>query len=135
MARKVRRGELPMPDDDDLADRYERIDAALRGQGYDWYEVSNWARPGHGCRHNLAYWRGSDWWGIGPGAHSHVGGVRWWDLRYPTRYSARLLNDESPAEAREMRTKPSRAATDFDDIQIVATKRAQPVQNDLSLTA
>ncbi|MDU3111643.1 radical SAM family heme chaperone HemW, partial [Corynebacterium sp.] len=69
MARKVRRGELPMPDDDDLADRYERIDAALSQAGFSWYEVSNWAKPGGQCRHNMLYWRDGNWWGAGPGAH------------------------------------------------------------------
>ena len=52
--------------------------------GLSWYEVSNWARtPADACRHNLGYWRGDDWWGIGPGAHSHVGGVRWWNVKHP----------------------------------------------------
>ena len=101
LAARIKRGELNGVDDDVHADYYLIAEAELVAAGLDWYEVSNWARPGHECRHNLAYWRGHDWWGIGPGAHSHVGGVRWWNLRYPTRYSARLLNDESPAEARE----------------------------------
>jgi oxygen-independent coproporphyrinogen-3 oxidase len=102
LAARIKRGELNGVDDDVHADYYLIAEAELAAAGLDWYEVSNWARPGHECRHNLAYWRGHDWWGIGPGAHSHVGGVRWWNLRYPTRYSARLLNDESPAEAREI---------------------------------
>ncbi len=101
LAARIKRGELAGVDDDVHADYYLIADAELAAAGLDWYEVSNWARPGHECRHNLAYWRGHDWWGIGPGAHSHVGGVRWWNLRHPTRYSARLLTGESPAEARE----------------------------------
>ena len=101
LSARIKRGELEGVDDDVHADYYLIAEAELAAAGLDWYEVSNWARPEHECRHNLAYWRGHDWWGIGPGAHSHVGGVRWWNLRHPTRYSARLLTGESPAEARE----------------------------------
>jgi len=100
--RRITRGELPMPDDDVLADRYEIVDDALTGAGFGWYEVSNWARdPAARCRHNLGYWSGGDWWGAGPGAHSHVGGTRWWNVRHPARYSAALAAGRSPAEARE----------------------------------
>jgi len=103
LAARVRRGELPMPDDDDLADKYELADDVLAAAGYAWYEVSNWARtPDDACRHNLGYWRGDDWWGVGPGAHSHVGGVRWWNVRHPAAYAARLGAGESPAQAREV---------------------------------
>ena len=96
MARKVRRGELPMPDDDDLADRYERIDATLRGAGYGWYEVSNWAKPGGECRHNMIYWRDGDWWGAGPGAHSHLGGRRFHNVKHPARYASVVSGGELP---------------------------------------
>jgi oxygen-independent coproporphyrinogen-3 oxidase len=99
LARRVARGEIPAPDDDDLADKYEDADDVLGGAGLDWYEVSNWGRP---CRHNLAYWRGSDWWGIGPGAHSHVGGTRWWNVRHPAAYASRLAAGTSPAAGREV---------------------------------
>ncbi|HYJ76837.1 MAG TPA: radical SAM family heme chaperone HemW [Kineosporiaceae bacterium] len=103
MAARVRRGELPLPDDDALADAYEVADNVLAGAGYGWYEVSNWARtPYDACRHNLAYWRGDDWWGVGPGAHSHVGGVRWWNVRHPRAYAERLAAGASPAQAREV---------------------------------
>jgi putative oxygen-independent coproporphyrinogen III oxidase len=103
MARKVRRGELPMPDDDVLADRYEVLDAALVRAGLRWYEVSNWAADDDAhCRHNLGYWQGGDWWGAGPGAHSHVGGVRWWNVKHPARYSAALADGHSPAAGREI---------------------------------
>jgi putative oxygen-independent coproporphyrinogen III oxidase len=103
MAAKVRRGEVPLPDDDALADAYEVADAVLAGAGYHWYEVSNWAQmPQDACRHNLGYWRGDDWWGVGPGAHSHVGGVRWWNVRHPRAYAARLADAVSPAQAREV---------------------------------
>lgn len=109
LANRVRRGELPGPDDDDLATRYEIADEALAAAGYGWYEVSNWARPGHECRHNLAYWRGHHWWGFGPGAHSHVGGVRWWSVKHPRAYAERLAAGESPAAAREVLTDADRA--------------------------
>ena len=102
LARRIRRGELPAPDDDDLADKYLLADELLSAAGLGWYELSNWARPGHPCRHNLAYWRSQDWWGIGPGAHSHINGVRWWNVRHPTRYAARLAAGQSPGQAREV---------------------------------
>jgi oxygen-independent coproporphyrinogen-3 oxidase len=71
--------------------------------------VSNWAdRPEASCRHNLGYWRGDDWWGIGPGAHSHVGGTRWWNVKHPTAYAARLAAGRSPAQAREILTDDDR---------------------------
>ena len=84
-----------------LADRYLIADSTLAGAGFDWYEVSNWAKPGGECRHNLAYWRSVDWWGVGPGAHSHVGGVRWWNVKHPTAYAARVAAGLSPGHARE----------------------------------
>jgi putative oxygen-independent coproporphyrinogen III oxidase len=96
---QVRRGEVPMPDDDVLADRYLMAEASLAPLG--WYEVSNWGEP---CRHNVAYWQGADWWGAGPGAHSHVGGVRWWNAKHPTAYAQRLASGVSPALAREVLT-------------------------------
>ena len=102
LARRVRRGELPMPDEDDLADKYAAADARLRAQGLDWYEISNWATSeAQRCRHNLLYWRGGDWWGVGPGAHSHVGGVRWWNVKHPAAYADRIGAGVSPAQARE----------------------------------
>ncbi|GAA1848459.1 radical SAM family heme chaperone HemW [Pseudonocardia ailaonensis] len=89
MARKVARGELPAPDDDVAAERYELIDDLLTAAGLHWYEVSNWARSAEAeCRHNLGYWLDGDWWGIGPGAHSHLAGRRWWNVKHPARYAA-----------------------------------------------
>ncbi|HEV8561094.1 MAG TPA: radical SAM family heme chaperone HemW [Actinophytocola sp.] len=103
LARRIHRGELPAPDDDVLAERYEQVDAALSAAGLHWYEVSNWAAgPDAWCRHNLGYWRGGDWWGAGPGAHSHVGGVRWWNVKHPARYAALLATGSSPAAGREV---------------------------------
>lgn len=102
LARRIRRGELPMPDDDDLADKYVLADEMLSAHGLNWYEVSNWARTEDArCRHNELYWRGDTWWGIGPGAHSHVGGVRWWNVKHPSAYAGRLDAGDSPAHARE----------------------------------
>jgi putative oxygen-independent coproporphyrinogen III oxidase len=103
LASQIRRGRLPMTDDDDLADKYLLAEERLTAAGYAAYEVSNWSRgPEHRCRHNLAYWRGHDWWGAGPGAHSHVGGVRWWNVKHPAAYAARLAAGSSPAHAREL---------------------------------
>ncbi len=73
LARRVRRGEIAAPDNDVLAQRYELLDARLSAAGFDWYEVSNWSRPGGECRHNIGYWNGGEWWGAGPGAHGYVG--------------------------------------------------------------
>lgn len=89
LARRIRRGELPGTVDDVLADRYEQVAEHLARAGFHWYEVSNFATdPSGHCRHNLGYWRGGDWWGIGPGAHSHVAGARWWNVKHPARYAA-----------------------------------------------
>ena len=108
LARRVRRGELPAPDDDVAAARYAIVDDLLTQAGLQWYEVSNWARPGAECRHNLAYWHGTDWWGVGPGAHSHVDGVRWWNVRHPRTYAQALAAGESPEEGREVLTEEQR---------------------------
>ncbi|HET8594994.1 MAG TPA: radical SAM family heme chaperone HemW, partial [Intrasporangium sp.] len=102
LAAQVRRGDVAAPDDDDEADKYELADELLGAAGFTWYEVSNWARSEDAwCRHNLAYWTGGNWWGVGPGAHSHVGGVRWWNVKHPNAYAARLAAGASPAQARE----------------------------------
>ncbi len=106
LARQIARGEVPPVDDDLHAALYEAADARLTAAGYHWYEVSNWARgtadaPAHRSRHNRAYWLGHDWWGVGPGAHSHVGGVRWWNVKHPAAYAQRLAAGLSPAAGRE----------------------------------
>ncbi|RZQ60476.1 coproporphyrinogen III oxidase [Amycolatopsis suaedae] len=109
MARRVRRGELPMPDEDVLASYYELVDEVLTAAGLRWYEVSNWARSERDrCRHNLGYWRGGDWWGAGPGAHSHVGGVRWWNVKHPARYAAMLAEGRWPSAGSEVLTEADR---------------------------
>ncbi|MDJ0378037.1 radical SAM family heme chaperone HemW [Cryobacterium sp. PH31-L1] len=109
LARQIRRGEIAPTDDDQQADFYELADELLAAAGYDWYEVSNWATSdAHRSRHNLAYWTGQDWWGVGPGAHSHVGGVRWWNVKHPAAYSERMLGGLSPAAGRETLDAPTR---------------------------
>ncbi|WP_208758637.1 radical SAM family heme chaperone HemW [Micromonospora violae] len=105
LAARMRRGELAYPSDDVAADRYLAAEAALDAAGLSWYEVSNWARTEQArCRHNLLYWTGADWWGLGPGAHSHVGGVRWWNVKHPSAYAQRLTAGASPGLAREVLT-------------------------------
>ncbi|MFC8732705.1 radical SAM family heme chaperone HemW [Luteimicrobium sp. NPDC057192] len=121
MFAQVRRGELALPDEDDQAAKYELADTLLSEAGLEWYEVSNWARGGqtgpHASRHNLGYWRGDDWWGVGPGAHSYVGapgaghepepehaGVRWWNVKHPRAYAVALESGRSPAAGRELLT-------------------------------
>ncbi len=109
LASQVRRGLVPAPEDDDEATKYELAEQALHAAGYGWYEISNWARtPADRCRHNEGYWSGGDWWGVGPGAHSHVGGVRWWNVKHPAAFAGRLAAGESPAAAREILTADQR---------------------------
>jgi putative oxygen-independent coproporphyrinogen III oxidase len=109
LAARVRRGELAPPDDDELADRYLTADAEFTAAGLRWYEVSNWAQDSQSaCRHNSLYWTGGNWWGVGPGAHSHVGGTRWWNVRHPSAYAARISAGVSPGQAREVLTADER---------------------------
>ena len=109
LAARVRGGELPAPDDDAMADRYLLAEEVLGGAGMAWYELSNWASSERArCRHNLLYWSGGDWWGIGPGAHSHVGGTRWWNVKHPAAYARRLAAGRSPGQARETLTPEDR---------------------------
>ena len=109
LAAQVRRGQVPAPEDDDEATKYEIADTELAKAGYGWYEVSNWAlRDDARCRHNEGYWGDGNWWGIGPGAHSHVGGVRWWNVKHPNAYAARVTQGVSPAQARETLTAEQR---------------------------
>jgi oxygen-independent coproporphyrinogen-3 oxidase len=113
LAARVRRGELPYPSEDVAADRYLAAEAGLSAAGFGWYEISNWATaPDARCRHNLLYWTGGDWWGLGPGAHSHVGGVRWWNTRHPAAYAGRLAGGASPGQAREVLSPADRRTED-----------------------
>jgi putative oxygen-independent coproporphyrinogen III oxidase len=107
LARQVRTGAIPAPDDDDLAEKYVIADDAFSAAGLEWYEISNWARDpdrvrARRCRHNELYWTGASWWGVGPGAHSHVDGERWWNLKHPSAYAVRIAAGESPAEGGEV---------------------------------
>ncbi|MEH0147288.1 radical SAM family heme chaperone HemW [Corynebacterium sp. Q4381] len=101
MSRKIRKGQLPEPDEEVYATRYELIAASLEENGFDWYEVSNWAKPGGECEHNLLYWRGGSWWGAGPGAHSSVGKQRFYNVKRPERYADVLSAGELPVAERE----------------------------------
>jgi len=106
---QVRRGQVPAPQDDDEATKYELADQILGSAGFGWYEVSNWARTeADRCRHNEGYWLDGDWWGVGPGAHSHVGGVRWWNVKHPNAFATRLNAGLSPAAGRELLTDDQR---------------------------
>ena len=109
LGQRVRRGEVPMTDDDVHADRYLQAESVLGAAGFTWYEVSNWATtPAGRCRHNELYWTGADWWGAGPGAHSHVGGVRWWNVKHPGAYAQALADGRSPGAGRELLTDEDR---------------------------
>jgi oxygen-independent coproporphyrinogen-3 oxidase len=109
LAARIRRGELAAPDDDAMADRYLAADEQFTAAGLDWYEISNWAAGAQGtCRHNLLYWTGANWWGVGPGAHSHVGGTRWWNVRHPAAYADRVRAGVSPGQGQEVLTRDER---------------------------
>lgn len=111
LARQIRSGELLSPSDDDQADKYELADQMLAGSGFSWYEVSNFSRRAESrSAHNLAYWKSNDWWGFGPGAHSHIGGTRWWNVKHPAAYAERLIANQSPALAREVLDEKTRAS-------------------------
>jgi putative oxygen-independent coproporphyrinogen III oxidase len=112
LARRVRRGEIAAPDDDVLAHRYELVDEQLSAAGFDWYEVSNWSRPGGQCRHNLGYWDGGQWWGAGPGAHSYVGATRWWNVKHPNAYAQILDGAVLPVAGFEQLTAQQRHTED-----------------------
>lgn len=98
----VKRGDIARPDDDDMADKYELIDRVLSESGMSWYEVSNWSKSGGECRHNVHYWKSDNWWGVGPGAHSHINGMRWWNVKHPTAWTGKLHSMHSPAYASEL---------------------------------
>ena len=102
LAAQIRHGEVVMPDEEVIVNRFETTERVLGEAGMAWYETCSWATgEAAWCRHNLGYWHGGDWWGAGPGAHSHVGGVRWWNLLHPRAWSERLAAATSPAAARE----------------------------------
>ncbi|QEC47317.1 coproporphyrinogen III oxidase [Baekduia soli] len=130
LAARVRRGELPAPDDDVLAERYEAAETLLGGAGLQWYEIANWARGDDDrCRHNLGYWSGADWWGAGPGAHSHVGGVRWWNVLRPQRWAALAGAGASPAAGRE---EPGAEAAHLEHVMLAVRLRDGLALDDLT---
>lgn len=100
----VRRGDVVMPDDDETAEKYQVLDQKMSSAGFNWYELSNWSKPGHESRHNQAYWVSADWWGLGAGAHSHINGTRWWNLKHPTSYIDAITSRQSPATGAETLT-------------------------------
>jgi len=104
LAAQVRRGEITIPDDDETADKYILADEKFSAAGLQWYEVSNWSKAGSPCRHNVAYWQGANWWGAGPGAHSHIDGRRWWNVKHPTAYRERIEKSLAPMQEQEILT-------------------------------
>jgi oxygen-independent coproporphyrinogen-3 oxidase len=137
-ARKVARGEVVMPDDDETAAKYELADAVLGAAGFDWYELSNWATSDAArCRHNELYWTGADWLGIGPGAHSHVAGRRWWNIKHPAAYAQRLTAGKSTEADHEEIDEATSALEDVmlrlrlrDGIQVDQLQNVQPMLDD-----
>ena len=104
LAAQIKRGDLSMPNDDLMADMYLLADQLCEDAGLTWYELSNWSKPNHESRHNAAYWRNANWWGLGPGAHSHLDGVRWWNVKHPTAYKKALFDGNSSIHDREVLT-------------------------------
>lgn len=104
LAAQIKRGELSMPNDDLMADMYLLVDELCEKAGLSWYELSNWSKTHHESRHNIAYWRNANWWGLGPGAHSHLAGVRWWNMKHPTAYKNALFAGASPMQESEVLT-------------------------------
>jgi oxygen-independent coproporphyrinogen-3 oxidase len=127
LAAQVRRGQVPAPEDDDEAAKYEIADEVLSAAGYRWYEVSNWALDeADRCRHNEGYWTDGNWWGVGPGAHSHVGGVRWWNVKHPNAFASRVSSRQSPAAGRELLTDDQR----YDELVLLGVRRADGLDVD-----
>ncbi|MBP6084482.1 MAG: coproporphyrinogen III oxidase [Candidatus Planktophila sp.] len=95
LAANIKRGDIAMPNDDLMAEMYLLVDQLCQAKGMDWYELSNWSKPGHECKHNIAYWRNQNWWGLGPGAHSHVDAKRFWNVKHPTAYKQKVFAGQS----------------------------------------
>ena len=112
LGRQVAAG-APAPDDDLQADAYLRADAVFAAAGLEWYEISNWARPGEACRHNELYWTGGEYVGIGCAAHGHTNGRRWWNVRTPERYIAAISGDTSAVAGSEVLDPETRAEECF----------------------
>jgi len=129
LARRIESGEIDRPDDDEMAEKYRAIDQRLTERGFDWYELSNWAKPGGDSRHNQVYWRGGHWWGIGPGAHSFVDGRRWWNVKSPIRYIEAIASDESVEADSEILTEEN-----FRDERIMLMLRLRDGLRSIDLT-
>ncbi len=101
LAGQIKRGQVQPVDDDLAAEKYLIADRAFTAAGFNWYELSNWAKPNSASKHNLAYWSGDNWWGAGPGAHSHLNGKRFWNVKHPNLYREKLQSDQSPIAGSE----------------------------------
>lgn len=131
LAAQINRGELTMPPDDQSADKYLLADQLFDAAGFNWYELSNWSKPGGQCRHNIAYWDGSFWWGVGAGAHSYLNGKRWWNVKHPSSYQEKILQGQSPELSHEILT-PENLSDEFIMLQI--RRREGILHNHLSAT-
>ena len=96
LANAIKRGEIANVDDDLTAEKYLMADAAFSKAGFTWYELSNWSKDSGESKHNIAYWLNKNWWGAGPGAHSHINGKRWWNVKHPNLYREKLQENISP---------------------------------------
>jgi oxygen-independent coproporphyrinogen-3 oxidase len=124
LAAQIARGELKLPDDDETAEKYLIADDAFERAGFSWYELSNWSKPGGECRHNIAYWDGSNWWGVGPGAHSYVDKRRWWNVKHPSTYQQKIFKDEIPELSSEILTGENMA----DEFVMLQIRRREGIQ-------
>ena len=124
LAAQIARGELTLPDDDETAEKYLIADDAFESAGFSWYELSNWSKPGGECRHNIAYWDGSYWWGVGPGAHSYLDKKRWWNVKHPSTYQQKIFKNESPELSSEVLTGENLA----DEFVMLQIRRREGIQ-------
>ncbi len=125
LAAQINRGELTMPPDDQSADKYLLADQLFEAAGFNWYELSNWSKPGGQCRHNIAYWDGSFWWGVGAGAHSYLNGKRWWNVKHPSSYQEKILQGQSPELSHEILT----AENLSDEFIMLQIRRREGIQH------
>ena len=102
LANAIKRGEIENVDDDLMAEKYLLADQAFTAAGFTWYELSNWSKSGGQSEHNIAYWLNKNWWGVGPGAHSHLNGMRWWNVKHPNLYKSKISGNESPKLDQEL---------------------------------
>jgi oxygen-independent coproporphyrinogen-3 oxidase len=124
LAAQIARGELTLPDDDETAEKYLIADDAFESAGFSWYELSNWSKPGGECRHNIAYWDGSHWWGVGPGAHSYIDKKRRWNVKHPSTYQQKIFKNESPELSSEVLTGENLA----DEFVMLQIRRREGIQ-------